>query len=472
MKEDKNNYNDDDILGAVNRFKNSLISGRSKYFDVSEFEGIVEQLLEEGDLQNSEIAAEQGIKIHPNAVPLHLKYAQVLINKGNYEKSLNYLRLAEKVDGNNPDVHLLKGSANMVMGFEPDALRSFKKAIKYAGSDIDEVLYQIGTSYIQIGEIAKAVYYFEKAVVANKKNDLALYDLGFFMDQLGKFKKSIKYYNKYLDIDPYSYAVWFNLGTVYSKLDKHDKAIEAYEFALAINDQFHIALFNIGNALANAERFKEAIRKYKEFLEVEPENDDTHCYIGECYLNLEDHAESELFYRKALQINKENETAWFGIGLLFWVNQNFEESITYVKKALKLDNKNSEYWLTLAKINGDINKREEAIKAFKKAARLDWENTEIWLAWVELYLKQGEPSNAIRILNRGLKSNTDVILKYRMVALLLEVKKEKEAFQMLNNAMEQEFEQINYLFDIYPKSLKNRKLKKVVDNFKKNNLSE
>ena len=91
MMEERDNYWDDDIIEAVNRFKRSLISGRTKYFDVSEFEGIVEQLLEEGDLQSSEIAAEQGIKIHPNAVPLQLKYAQILINKGLYEKSLNYI---------------------------------------------------------------------------------------------------------------------------------------------------------------------------------------------------------------------------------------------------------------------------------------------------------------------------------------------------------------------------------------------
>jgi tetratricopeptide (TPR) repeat protein len=97
MMEERDNYWDDELIEAVNRFKRSLISGRTKYFDVSEFEGIVELLLDEGDIQSSEIAAEQGIKIHPNAVPLQLKYAQILINKGLYEKSLSYLKAAEKL---------------------------------------------------------------------------------------------------------------------------------------------------------------------------------------------------------------------------------------------------------------------------------------------------------------------------------------------------------------------------------------
>ena len=472
MKENKENYRDDDMVGAVNRFKRSLISGSTKYFDVSEFEGIVEQLLEEGDLQGSEIAAEQGIQIHPNAVPLQLKYAQVLINKGKYEKSLNYLRFAEKIDSNNPDVQLLKGSALMVMGNEPEALLSFKKAIKYAGSEIDDILYNISSSYIQVGEISKAIYYLEQTIRANPKNEMALNDLGFFCDQLGMHKKSIKFYNKYLDLDPFNDAVWFNLGTVFNKTDKHKKAIEAYEFALALNDDFHMAHFNIGNALANAEKFEEAIKKYKEFLEIEPGNDDAHCYIGECLLNLEDHTKSKIYYQKALQINKKNDTAWFGIGLILWVNKNFEESIVHIKKAIKIDNKNSEYWLTLGKVHNDFNNKEIAIKALKQAARFDAGNTEIWLTWVDLYMKQGDLNSAIRILKKGIKNNTDSILKYRLVALLLERKNEKDAFELLIISMKQEFEQINYLFDIYPKSLKNRKLKKVVDDFKRNNISE
>jgi len=89
-----------------------------------------------------------------------------------------------------------------------------------------------------------------------------------------------------------------------------------------------------------------------------------------------------------------------------------------------------------------------------------------------LYLKHNEPKNAIRIIKKGIKNNTDSILKYRLVVLLLESKKEKDAFKMLIIAMEQEFEQINYLFDIYPKSLKNKKFKKVVDDFRRENNME
>ncbi len=469
MMEERDNYWDDETIEAVNRFKRSLISGNSKYFDVSEFEAIVEQLLDEGDLNGSEIAAKQGIKIHPNALPLQLKYAQILINKGHYEKSLKYLQTAEKVDSTNPEVHLLKGSAQLVMGKETEALMSYRKAVKFAGSEIDDILYQIGSTYVQIGNISKAIYYFERTIKANPFNDLALYDLGFFYDQENKLKKSIKYYNEYLDIDPFNQYVWFNLGTVYNKTENHEKAIEAYEFAYALNSEFHMSLFNIGNALANAEKYEKAIIKYKEFLESEPDNDEAYCYIGECYLNIEDYSKSQYYYNRAININKNNDTAWFGIGLIFWIEQNFDASIKYINKAIKLDDLNPEYWLTLGKINKDFNHKLNAISAIKKAAQIEPENIEIWFTWVDVYLKFGEIKNATKILKKGIDNNKDAILKYRLVDLLLNQKKQVEAHEMLSFALMQDFKQVEFLFEMNPKLKKNKKIIQIVDDFKKYN---
>ncbi len=467
MMEERDNYWDDDTLEAVNRFKRSLISGNHKYFDVSEFEAIVEQLLDEGDLNGSEIAAEQGIKIHPNALPLQLKYAQILINKGLYEKSLKFLQTAEKVDSNNPDVHLLKGSAQMVLGKETEALLSFRNAIKYAGTEIDDILYQIGSTYVQIGNIPKALHYFEKAVKANPLNDMALYDLGFFYDQENKLKKSIKYYNLYLDIDPFNQYVWFNLGTVYNKIEEHDKAIDAYEFAYALNDEFHMALFNIGNALANAEKYEEAIKKYNEFLEIEPKNDEAYCYIGECYLNIEDYVKSRHYYNLAIDLNENNDTALFGIGLILWIEQNFELSIKFIKKAIKLDEENSEYWLTLGKINKDFNQKSNAVAALRKAAQIEPENIEIWFTWADVYLKFEDKENTEKILRKAIEKSHNAILKYRLVDLLMEQKRQTEAYELLSFALMQDFEQVEFLFEMNPKLRKNKKIIQIVDDFRK-----
>lgn len=471
-KEEKNQSGEENISEAINRFKRSLISGRKKYFDVSEFEGIVEHLMEEGDINASEIAAKQGILIHPNAIALHVKYSQVLLNKGKFEQAIKHLNFVEKIETANPDVHLIKGSAWLILGDEIKAEISFRKAIKQAEDELDDILYHIGSAYVHANDIEKAVDYFEKAVLLNPKNEMALYELGFFCDQLGDFDKSIKYYNLYLDIDPFNYTTWFNLGITHNKAENHDKAIEAYEFALAINDDFHQPLFNIANALANASKYRDAIEKYNEYLLIYPENDDALCYIGECYLNLDEYVKSEKYYQKAIKVNPENDTAWFGVGLIMWVEKRYEECIVFINKAIEIDSDNSEYWLTLGKLHNDNNKPEEAVKALKNAARLDIQNEEIWITWADTYLKKGDLSKAIRILKTALKNNNEAILKYKMAALLMENKNEEEGFKMLSKALKQDFTKLSYLFDFYPKTAKNRKLKKLVEEFRRNNIGE
>jgi tetratricopeptide (TPR) repeat protein len=468
-EEERNYFSEEDIGDALSRFKRSLVSGSKKYFDVSEFEGIVEQLLEEGDIKASEIAAKQGIQIHPNAVPLHLKYAQVLLNKGKFEDAITHLNFVEQVESTNPDVFLIKGSAWLVLDNEKKAEKAFNKAIETAGNELDDILYHIGMSYVQAGDIPKAIEQFEKAVIANPENEVALYELGFFCDQQGEFEKSINYYNQYLDIDPFNFSTWFNLGITHNKAGNHDKAIEAYEFALVINDNFHQAIFNIANAHANAGKFREAIKKYNEYLKLDPKNDDAYCYIGECYLNLENYTKSEQHYNKAIEINDENDTAWFGVGLIMWIEKKYTECIVFIKKAIEIDDANSEYWLTLAKVYNDFRHEKHAIKALKKAARLEPENSEVWLTWADIYLKSKDLKDAIHVMRTAIKKNEDAILKYRLVSLLLENKNEPEAFEMLSSAMRQDFLHISYLFDFYPKAPKNKRLKQMVDDFRKTN---
>jgi tetratricopeptide (TPR) repeat protein len=468
-KEDWSYLSEENISEALNRFKRSLVSGRKSYFDVSEFEGIVEYLLDEGDINASEIAARQGIQIHPGAVPLQLKYAQVLLSKGKYKNALKYLNLAEQIELTNPDVHLMKGSVWLVMGEKREAEKSFRKAIKNSGIEKDDILYHIGASYVQAGEIERAVGYFERSLKINPENELALYDLGFFSDQEGDFQKSIEYYNRYLDIDPFNFSIWFNLGISYNKAGDFERAIEAYEYALALNEEFDQSLFNIGNAYANAGKYHEAIQKYNEYLGLDPDNDDAWCYIGECYLNIEEHDQAEYYYSKAIELNPQNDTAIFGIGLIMWVEKKLKKSVGFIKKAIRIDDLNSEYWVTLAKVYNESGKPAKAEEALVRAAGLDADNTEVWITWVDLFMQLDDMENAQRILNTGMEQNQDAVLKYRMVGLLLENRQEKEALNVLKTAMAQDFLQLNYLFEICPKAVKNKNLRKQIDKFRKDN---
>ncbi len=461
-------FDEEYIDEVVNRFKRSLVSGRKTYFDVSEFECIVEQLLEEGDLQASEIAVMQGMQIHPNALPLHMKYAQVLLSKEKYEDAIQCLNIIERIEPTNPDVHFIKGSAWLSMDRRTDALKAFGNAIKYAGTELDSILYHIGLSFLQSGDCLRAIQYFERVLRINPEDEITLCELGFLYDQMGNFSKSIEYYNRLIDIDPYNSSSWFNLGITHNKAENYDEAVKAYEFALVTNEKFHQALLNIANVFANKGEYNKAIEKYNEYLKLVPNDDHALCYIGECYLSLENYVKAKKYYHKAIELNAANDAALFGIGVVMWEERQYQDSITFISKAIEIDGANSEYWHTLAKVYSDFNRKTDAVKAIKQAVKLELDNSEIWLTWVDIYLQFKETESAVKILKIAIKKNNDVILKYRLVGLLLENERNEEAFEMLDMAMKQDFIKVNQIFEFCPKASKNRKLKKRISEFQRN----
>jgi hypothetical protein len=84
-------------------------------------------------------------------------------------------------------------------------------------------------------------------------------------------------------------------------------------------------------------------------------------------------------------------------------------------------------------------------------------------------MKFGKLQKSIKIMRKAIKENDDVLLKYRIAGLLFENRQDKEAFEMLLFAMKQDFVQINYFFDIYPKAFKNRRINKLIDDFRADN---
>jgi len=460
-------FDEQDSLDAYIRFRNSLVSGVDQYFDVAEFESIIDSLMDEGDLEALDMAIRQAITIHPDSVTIRLFYVQALINRGEPEKALKELHFPEKVEKSNPDIFMMKGTSFLMLNEPQKAESSFKKAIRLAGDDLDDILYHIGSSYVPYGDIETAVKYFEQSYKENPQNESVLNDLGYFCDQLGFSAKSIRYYNLYLDIDPFNPAVWFNLGIAYNRTLKFESALDAYDYTLALDSRFYHAIFNRANSLANLERYNEAIEAYRRYLKSDPENDDAFTYMGECYLNLGRYRLAERNYRKALAINQHNDVALFSTGIIRWVEKQYDQSLELIKAAIEIEKDTPDYWYTYARVLADSGHRNEAFTAFRKAASLNPLNAEIWINFAEYQHKHGRVNDAINTLKRGIKyNNNDAAIKYLLAAYLLETNEEKEAAVQLETALKLDFSRHSDLFKIYPKAAQNDSVKKLIKTYK------
>ncbi len=470
MEEDNRDfYEDDEIIEAVNRFRKMVRKKLVSYFDVHEFEGIVDHFMDKGRLKLAKKAIATGLQIHPSSTTLLLKKAQIFVYEGKPEKSLKLLGFLEKIETTNADLYLVKGSALNLAGDLKNAVTAYEKAIECDTEDPDEILYSIGVTFGQTGEVKHALHYLKRAHEANPRNEMVLYELGYFYERDGQFDKSIESYNKYLDIDPFNSSVRYNLGITYNRCNRYNDALNAYDFAIALNEKFLQAYFNKANTCSNSEQYEEAIKCYQEYIEHDPENDDAFCYIADCYLNLNDNDEALKNYRNALVLNKENADAWNGMGLIWWRKGDLKKSVKLLKKAIDLDNENEEFWISYARVCGELDLYKEAVAGFMKATSLAPENTEYWIAYSEFMHQKGETGHAISILKKaGKVCESSAHINYRLTAYLLEDKNDAEAAIRFEKALNIDFNSYSNLFDYYPEAQKMELIKSLIGQYQTN----
>jgi len=396
------------VYDSINRFEDMVKGNGSCYFDVYEFEHIIDYYLDQHSFINAKAAIERALKQHPGASGIKLRLAQTYIQIGKPSKGLHFLREIEAIEGSNPELFLLKGTALNVLGKKEEAYQAFDKTIKLSEENKDDVALSVAFSYMNTRHYTMAIKYLKLAYKINPENLTVIHELALVYEKIDKPANSIKFYKKYLDLDPYAEHIWFSLGMVYSGLEKFNMAIEAYDYAIAISPDYISAHYSKGNTLVNSNKYHEAIATFEFILAVEPDNTQAYTYIGECYDKLELYKRSTYYYRKALTFDKTHSDAWFGLGMACFNMEQYTLSIDYFKQATICDPENPDYWYMLGEGYRKIRLLEKSAEAFNRAVELDPNDYEAWLSHADIFFTENKLNDAIKLLKKAYEYNKEV----------------------------------------------------------------
>jgi len=441
---------DDEVLSSVSRYENMMKNHTHCFFDVHEFEDIIDYYLDSENITEATTAADYATRIYPLASSIQLRMAEILIDKSQPVNALNLLNKLEHLESGEYGVYLLRGAALNMIGKPREAQRQFEKAISMADENKAEVLYNIGMSFERINQHNIALKYFTKVNALEPENYFVFYDLAYCYERLDELDKSIAYYQKYLDEDPFSEHVWYNLGIVYNKKDNNNKALEAYDFAIAINPVYSSAYFNKANTLSSLEYHLEAIETYQEFLEIEPDNAAAICYMGECYEHLEEYDLARVCYKKSLSIDNQFADAWFGLGVLESQENCHEEAVSDILRALTLDEDNAEYLFALASAYANMQQYKKSVAIFKKLVKLITGDIYMWDCFAQVYAKQNSFVEAREIILEALHFNPDsALLHYRLAAYYLLNDEKLRGMTVLKKTLKTYPEESDCFFDVF-----------------------
>ena len=450
-EESRDNFESKEFSGVLKRYKQMLTEQRTEFFDVADFEFIADQYIDKSQFSNALQACEIALRQHPNSTIVKIKKAQIYLSQLKVPKAIHLLKQLEEIENTNPDVMMMLGTCHNMKGEHHRATEYFKKAEKFAFEDRDELLYNIGISFIQTGAYGEALSYLKKALSENPEHEPVLYDLAFCYEKLGDDAKAIEYYNKYLDIDSFSESAWYNLGIIYNRLEDYAHAIDSYDFALAIDPGYSAAIFNKANALSAIERFRESISAYNDYLAIDPDSVDAHLYLADCYFQLDDYENAGIWYDKTILLDPNCSDGWFGAGLVMLINDRSAEAIPLFKRSLEINPDCAECWNALGKAFAALSNFKEAKSAYRKALELDDEIPEYWLSYADLMFNNNLFEEAVQILEDAGNSEAKcAAIMYRLAGFYIFLDDFDMAREKLENALLEDYTLHNDFLENFP----------------------
>jgi tetratricopeptide (TPR) repeat protein len=461
--------NDNDTIGPLMARLEKMLEGEENYFfDVEEFEELIEFQFFFGDLERAEKTIALALEQHPSTLGFLVKQAQLLLWNDKGENALQLLSTVEAIDPHNADIFRTRGAIYSQMNRHNDAINELNKAAEVDESeDVGMIYVEIANEYMTMGLYDNAIHHFHLAI----KNDFALdnvltelsvsYDLGNRLDD------GVAFFDNLVNESPYNADAWLSLGLLQYRLELFEKAIEAYDYALAIDPSYVAAILNKANAYFAMGRYFQAIRTYKEAFEMEePEAMSIYC-MGECYEKLEKYNEAIENYKKALELDELLADAWIGIGVCLGEQGNFEAALRNILHAVEMEPSNAEFWFILADTQQSAGQNDEAIISFRKVAVLEPQNPDIWLEFSHVYAEREEYETAIDVLNEGIAHQPEQAAHYyRLVSYLHFLGKQKEALFVFDHALQSYYDSYSSLFEYAPRLLEEPEYINLIEQYK------
>lgn len=399
MNEERNPFYRDDFEDElVHRYEEMLKKEKQFFFDVHEFEDIIDHYLENEQFKKASRAISVAKRQHPASSVFALKDAQVLIDSGEPVKAIRLLNSVEQLESFNDEVFLLKASAYHMLGELKEAIRQWERALELNQEDKDEQLFSIGIHLETGGHYKLAIRYFKQAMEINPGNLAVLYEIAFCYEKMGDIKQSLDYYNHYLDVEPYSEMIWFRMGQVYEKNEQYEEAVKAFDYASIVEEKFSLAYLSKAKCLDKLGRDEEALQEYKVFLENEDSDPDAYVNIGYCYEELNKFDEAMEYYKKALEAEPDHAEAAFCTGQIYYEKGELEKSLPYLQHAVVHFEAAAEYWYLLGCVYKDLKNMKDAKTSFKRALHLEQDILQYWIDYSDVYFREGKIERALKII--------------------------------------------------------------------------
>lgn len=447
------NGNESNESVLIDRYESMLSQGEVYFYDVDEFEEIIEHYTISNELQVAFNAVDMAKSQHPQSLTFMLKEAELLAYSNRAGEALKTIENLELLEASNTEIYITKASILSQQGKYKLALGALEYALTFAPDNIEDIYMSMAFEYQNLNKFPEAIDILKKVLALDTSNEDALYEIAYCFDITNFQNNAIEFFKNYIDENPYSSHGWYNLGNSYSGIKNFDFAIKAYDYCIVIDEMFSSAYFNKANIYAKQDKYLDAIDVYQQCLDLEQGGAITYFYMAECYFNMNSLNKALLYYKKAVAHDDKYSEAWMGMGETLAQLNRFEEAAGFMEKSLSIDELNPENWLAVAETYEKINKSKKALDAYAKALDIDNNFIDAYIESAEYYFAQGYTDHALDSILTGIENNPEAAeLYYRLAAFQLELGKKEKGLTALQFALELNHDIHVLLFEYFNKA--------------------
>ena len=184
----------------VLRFERMLKNQERSFLDLDVYEQVVEHYIDAGNWDRALEACNLGLDNFPYSLELLLDKGHLLAQNSKFEEAMEIMDRVSLFHPNDIDVLYMKAGILSMTGEADEAIEIYESILQFADEDEkDDILFQIGHTYQDVGKYDEAVEYYKKTIDLNINHENALYELAFCLDITEKLESSLGYYESLID---------------------------------------------------------------------------------------------------------------------------------------------------------------------------------------------------------------------------------------------------------------------------------
>jgi uncharacterized protein (TIGR02466 family) len=266
-----------------------------------------------------------------------------------------------------------------------------------------DALHLMALSAKQQGNPTRARQLFEKSIKANNSQPAVYFNFANLLVSQEEFTLAEENYRQSLALQPDNGETLYSLASVLEQQQKYTQSLELLEL-LAKDNRVNVNAYNLkGNCLRKLKRFDEALEQYDNALSQEANNFFALHNKGVTFRELQQPEAALECYRPISELGSNVPEFLFNVACAYFDLKDFDNAETHLKAAIEL--------------------RPDYVEAHKVLNNLYWENSRD-----DLFLNSFRAS-----LKRAPRSES---LWYSLAANLIMAKRENEAKEVLNEAIE------------------------------------